>query len=203
MQELDVLILGAGWTSTFLIPLLRSKNLTYAATSTTGRDGTIKFKFDPSSDDSSYFSELPTARNILITFPLVNHGQSKLLVHSYKSTHQRGSPDEHFLQLGSTGIFQIQDQPLWITRKSKYDTSNKRAIAEDELLQLGGCVLNLSGLWGGERQPRNWVGRVASTKEQVQGKTSLHMVHGEDVARAIVAVFEKWDDVKTGDSGGC
>jgi hypothetical protein len=71
-------------------------------------------------------------------------------------------------------------------------------VAEDELLSLGGCVLNLSGLWGGERAPRNWIGRVAGTKEQLRGKTSLHMIHGVDVARAIVAVVraftpgERW-----------
>jgi hypothetical protein len=30
-----------------------------------------------------------------------------------------------------------------------------RAIAEDELRDLGGCVLNLAGLYGGERDPKN------------------------------------------------
>ncbi|KAH9828520.1 hypothetical protein Tdes44962_MAKER09265, partial [Teratosphaeria destructans] len=63
-----------------------------------------------------------------------------------------------------------------------------RAGAEDALLALGGCVLNLSGLWGGTRDPRQWVERVARTKEEVRAKTSLHMIHGQDVARAILAV---------------
>ncbi|KAK8194349.1 hypothetical protein M8818_007539 [Zalaria obscura] len=193
MQEVDILILGAGWTSTFLIPLLRHQNITYAATSTTGRDSTIRFKFDPSASDQSYFSILPTARNVLITFPLTGAGQSKLLVESYKKKHPRASPSLHFLQLGSTGIWQIEDQSLWVTRHSKYDGSKPRAVAEDELLGLGGCVLNLAGLWGGERQPRHWVERVASTKEKLAEKASLHMVHGEDVARAIVKVFQRWD----------
>jgi nucleoside-diphosphate-sugar epimerase len=77
-----------------------------------------------------------------------------------------------------------------VTRKSKYDTANKRAVAEDELLKLDGCVLNLSGLWGGERDAKNWVPRVATTKEQVKAKKSVHLVHGQDVARAIVAVIK-------------
>lgn len=75
-----------------------------------------------------------------------------------------------------------------MTRHSAYDTSGARAVAEDELLALGGCVLNLSGLWGGARQPRSWIDRVAATKGQLAGKTSLHMVHGVDVARGVVAV---------------
>jgi len=61
-------------------------------------------------------------------------------------------------------------------------------------LALGGCVLNLSGLWGGQRHPRNWIDRVGKTKDQVRDKTSLHLVHGEDVAIAIVAVFEGWSE---------
>ena len=54
-------------------------------------------------------------------------------------------------------------------------------------------MLNLAGLWGGERQAKNWIGRVAATKEQLKGKTSLHMVHGEDVARAIIAVHQNFE----------
>ena len=191
MQQMDLLILGAGWTSTFLIPLAKARHLTYAATSTSGRDETIKFKFDPSQEDPSYFSVLPAARNVLITFPLTGEGQSELLVSSYQKTHSRIASDVRFLQLGSTGIWQISEQTLWVDRRSAYDKDNKRAVAEDELMSKGGCVLNLAGLWGVERQPKNWVGRVATTKDQVKSKKSLHMVHGEDVARAILAIFDK------------
>ena len=99
-----------------------------------------------------------------------------------------------FVQLGSTGIWQIAQPSHWVDRHSPYNKENARAIAEDELLGLDGCVLNLAGLWGGERQPKNWVSRVAKTKEDVKSKKSLHMIHGQDVARGILAVMEKWDD---------
>lgn len=145
MQELAYLILGAGWTSTFLMPLLESKNETFAATTTTGRDGTLKFNFNPEERDSAYFGSLPSARNVLITFPLKGKGQSQLLIESYKRTHPRVAGHVHFIQLGSSGIFQIPEQKLWVTRHSSYDKDNSRAQAEDELLGLGGCVLNLSG----------------------------------------------------------
>jgi hypothetical protein len=49
-------------------------------------------------------------------------------------------------------------------------------------------VLDLAGLWGGERMVKHWVDRVASTKEMLRSKKSLHMIHGEDVSRAIIAV---------------
>ena len=71
-------------------------------------------------------------------------------------------------------------------------------MAEDELLALRGaaaCVLNLAGLYGGERQPRNWIARVAKSKGDVKGKGALHLVHGNDVARAVVGVVGKFEAV--------
>ncbi|KAG7294105.1 hypothetical protein NEMBOFW57_004169 [Staphylotrichum longicolle] len=224
MEELTLLILGAGWTSTFLIPHLQSHNIPFAATTTSGHPvadhPTIPFKFDPSApaeETHSAIAALPRARYILITFPLTGTGPSKLLVETYTATHRSAAasspnPDSEprFIQLGSSGIWQQQQQQQqpstessspgqsrsedpWLTRHSPYATTNPRAVAEDELLALSGCVLNLSGLWGGARQPRNWGGRVAATKEAVRGKKSLHLIHGEDIARAIAAIVQSGD----------
>ncbi|KAG9242224.1 hypothetical protein BJ878DRAFT_426386, partial [Calycina marina] len=181
----QILILGAGWTSHFLVPLLEKEQVSYAATSTTGRDGTLKFIFDPE-DGFDQYAGLPPANTVLITFPLKGKGQSARLHSQYLATHHdiRCS----WIQLGSSGIFTIPGQDVWVTRHSRYDTTDARAIAEDELRELGGTVLNLAGLWGGERNPRHWIDRVAATKEQLKSKNSLHMVHGLDVARAILGV---------------
>jgi len=179
------LILGAGWTSAFLIPLLVKEKISYATTSTTGREGTYKFKFDADDSNNAQYAALPTAKTILITFPLKGPNQSTHLYTSYTKTHNSGKSSYQFIQLGSSGIFsQISKQDLWVTRHSRYDTADMRAIAEDELIKLGGCVLNLSGLWGGERQPKHWLDRVASTKEMLRKKTSLHMVHGQEYVRS-------------------
>lgn len=199
MQQVDILILGAGWSSTFLLPLLQARGFTFAATTRDGRKvagiDTIKWSFDPSEDaDKSQFSKLPLAKGVLITFPLTGHGQSKTLIHGYSGSHK--SHDSHFIQFGSTGIWQIPQKSTWVSRHSPYDKANTRAIAEDELLGLGGAVLNLAGLWGGERDPKKWVDRVAKTKGDVKGKKSLHMVHGMDVARAVLAVFGDWNTAK-------
>ncbi|KAK0648604.1 hypothetical protein B0T16DRAFT_325331 [Cercophora newfieldiana] len=203
MEDLDLLILGAGWTSTFLIPLLQQHRTSFAATTTSGRPvaghPTIPFRFNPSDPDQTAIAALPRARTLLITFPLYGSGASKTLVETYTATHQSAAQNAaskfRFIQLGSTGIWQGGGQTLvsegrspWLTRHSPYDTTNARAVAEDELLSLGGCVLNLAGLWGGARDPRAWVQRVAKTKEEVRGKKSLHLIHGVDVARGIAAV---------------
>lgn len=193
-----MLILGAGWTATFLIPLLRDRNISFAATTSDGRrvagSPTLKWRFDPVASDPEQtraFTLLPRARHVLITFPLKGKGQGELLTKAYTRTHGGGEGDYRFIQLGSTGIWQSDaKQKPWLDRHSPYKTDDPRAVAEDELLGLGGCVLDLAGLWGGERDVKHWVDRVATTKDAVRAKTSLHMVHGVDVARVIAGVVQ-------------
>lgn len=228
MEELDILILGAGWTATFLIPLLAEHRVSFAATTTDGRTvadyPTIAFRFDPSDGAiKSRIAALPRARTIIITFPLTGLGPSRLLAETYETTHVRSSssPDGlgtfQFIQLGSTGVWQPSgplatpstgtdnldsrgpDDSIWVTRHSPLVLpSAPRTIAESELLSLGGCVLHLAGLWDGvTRIPSRWIDRVTSSKDALRSKGSLHMIHGVDVARAILAVSQsdkaKWD----------
>lgn len=204
MQDVDFLILGAGWTATFLIPLLSHHKITLAATTRDGRDvanhNTIKWTFNPdgeqSASEKSQFSQLPTAKTLLITFPLTSPSQTHLLVNGYTTSHNLSSSSIQIIQLGSTGIWQIPQSSTWVSRSSPYDKSNKRATAEDALLSLSGSVLNLAGLHGGPRDARNWVSRVAKTKDEVKNKKSVHLIHGVDVARAIVAVSQNWNKAK-------
>ena len=194
-KPVELLVLGAGWTSTFLLPLLDEREISHAATTRTGHDDTIPFDFDYASDDSEPYRRLPSARTILITFPLKGTGQSKKLTNMYSQTHEDVSTTCRWIQLGSTGIFAEKG---WNDSSSAYDKPNARAIAEDELLDTIGrraCILNLAGLYGGERQPRNWVTRVAKTKEDVKGKGAVHLVHGQDVARAVIGAHEAFNEV--------
>ena len=108
--SVDLLILGAGWTSTFLIPLCAARGVTYAATTRTGRDGTIAFEFEPASDDAGPYAALPRAKTVLITFPIYVPGASARLVRLYQQTHpdpEEVSSKTAFIQLGSTGIWDV------------------------------------------------------------------------------------------------
>ncbi|KAL9026200.1 MAG: hypothetical protein Q9196_005095, partial [Gyalolechia fulgens] len=137
----DLLILGAGWTSTFLLPLLKAHHLTFAATTTTGHaiphllPTTIPFRFDPASDDEEPYQRLPSAAAVLITFPLKGHGQSTRLVATYDGTHPPGREERKWIQLGSTGVWKGDG---WHDRNSPLDRDNLRAVAEEELLALRG-----------------------------------------------------------------
>lgn len=196
----DLLVLGAGWTFAFLEPLLEKHEIAYAATTRDGRDDTIKFEYDPSNpQDDASFLRLPAATTVLITFPLKGAEQADLFVKLYSRTHPDGPPATkdaknkfHFVLLGATSIW---NAPTWSDSDSPYNTEAPRAQAEDALLasnQVVATVLDLAGLYGGQRQPRNWVDRVVKTKEDLKGKGALHLVHGDDVARAIVGVHSRW-----------
>ncbi|KAG2018462.1 hypothetical protein CC2G_007890 [Coprinopsis cinerea AmutBmut pab1-1] len=215
----DILILGAGWTSTFLIPLCEERSLVYGATTRNGRDGTIGFVFDPESDDLEPYRRLPDARTVLITFPITFAGGSVKLVKSYIRSRDEDSREHvarevQFIQLGSTGIWEggrgvipnVRIEPPrpagneWYDRHSDFERVG-RAREEEELLKLpsdygGSTVLNLAGLWGGGRSPRRYLLRVAPTKEALRHKGSVHFIHGVDVARSILAVHSTFGKAK-------
>ncbi|GAA5971621.1 hypothetical protein JCM8115_005882 [Rhodotorula mucilaginosa] len=215
-SAVDLLILGAGWTATFLIPHLKSehRDISYATTTRDGRDGSIQWSFNPDLEGPEQFAPLPRAKTVLVVFPIRGPGGSARLVQGYE---EAIGARARWIQLGSTGIFDggptlaalrvqaasgsdsekqaASSSPTppeleWTTRHSPYDKTNARAIAEDELLSQHQetVVLNLSGLWGGSRDPINWLARVAPTEAALEQKGSLHLIHGLDVARAIIAV---------------
>ncbi|KAI9203135.1 uncharacterized protein BJ171DRAFT_460621 [Polychytrium aggregatum] len=196
-----LLILGLGWTGQFVARLAARESLAFAATTTSGRDGTLthppglvwfqKFVFDPKSTDDAAYAGLPRAEFILITFPIHSAEGIHNLVQTYERVHDIKSS---LILLGSTSAFAPSPQnPLWLDRHSSLvQPLPDRCLAENRLLELGGCVLNLAGLWGGSRDPRNWVSRVAGDKDKLSMKGSLHLIHGTDVARAVLAAFQSF-----------
>ena len=107
-SKTDLLILGAGWTSIFLIPLCQQQGISFAATSRTGRDGTLAFQFDPESDDPRAYEILPQATTVLITFPIETKGGSATLVKLYKRTHGGDKAEIRFIQLGTASIWGVR-----------------------------------------------------------------------------------------------
>lgn len=111
-MSLEILILGAGWTSTFLIPICVKHSITYASTSRTGHDSTIQFEFDPESEDIEPYKLLPDAQTVLITFPIETKGASQRLVELYKASRGRTDVNTAFIQLGTTGVWDVSSIAL-------------------------------------------------------------------------------------------
>jgi hypothetical protein len=107
-MAVDILILGSGWLSTFLIPLCKEKSATYAATTRSGRDSTIEFNFDPDSKDVEPYRVLPDAQTVLITFPIEKAGGSTQLIDLYRSSgSSHARIHARFIQLGATSIWDV------------------------------------------------------------------------------------------------
>lgn len=101
-DSVDILILGAGWTAQFLIPLLQEdKSLTFSASTRDGRSvagyDTIKFTVDSETD----WSLVPKANVVVLTFPTTVPCAVTSYVRGYEKVH--GSTK--WMQLGSTSIF--------------------------------------------------------------------------------------------------
>ncbi|KAH6913604.1 hypothetical protein BKA70DRAFT_1421868 [Coprinopsis sp. MPI-PUGE-AT-0042] len=172
-----------------------------------GRDGTIPFVYDPDHADREQYRRLPNAKTVLVTFPVTSG--AKDMVDTYLSTRSSECEEAQFIQLGTTSIWDGHRKPKgaapeppkvhenkWYDRSSPFNPT-PRSDQEDALLSLSPrhktTVLHLAGLWGGARTPKNWTGKVAPTKEALRLKASLHLLHGVDLARAILAVHFNFD----------
>ena len=148
-NQVDVLILGAGWTSTFLEPLLGSHNISFSSTTRNGRNNSIQWSLLPSSGDDVDVSLLPSAKYVIITFPSPSADALRAFLKKYEA---EKNYDVKWVLLSSTRPF----TSTYNNRHSPQDpTMNpERQASEKALLAHSnnrGCVLHLAGLWGGER----------------------------------------------------
>jgi hypothetical protein len=105
----DVLILGAGCTSQFLIAECQRLGVTWAGTRRSKVDGCIYFVFDPLSPDVDSFKVLPSAKTVLVSFGTVYKGAITRLVELYNETHpfEDSNTSRLFVQLGSWSAWQV------------------------------------------------------------------------------------------------
>jgi hypothetical protein len=184
-MQIDMLILGLGWQGKFVYDYLKSLKMNVQATTRTGREGTIKWQFDPLNPS---LDALPKTKCILITFPLPSPDSGKLIKEFYEKAH---GLTPNLILYGSTRGWTGNSKSPWCDRHGPV-TPDARYQSEEFFLMTGGCVLNLSGLWGGIRDPKGWLDRVAVTKHALKFKRSLHLIHGLDVARLTKAVYDNF-----------
>lgn len=84
MQDsVDLLIIGLGWQGEYIKNYFENNlRKIVAATTTTGRNNTISFKFDPQNAEN--FKLLPLAKCVLVTFPLPTEESGYLLPQLYQ-----------------------------------------------------------------------------------------------------------------------
>lgn len=199
----SVLVLGQGFVGSYLAAALRERQISYAATTRDGRDKTIEWQMSSDTTPTGMFvdcSALPAANYVVVTFPLQGQAAAEALVNSYTKHHCHKAPQgdndagirlPFWIYLGSTRPF----KGTRCTRFTEPDIigGGLRVEAEKYIIRSRvGCVLNLAGLWGGKRDPYGW-SRFYTDKDKVRRRLddrSLHLIHGKDVAKAILLVVE-------------
>ncbi|KAG8695151.1 hypothetical protein FRC11_001708, partial [Ceratobasidium sp. 423] len=195
----DILILGAGWLSHFLLPILHESDLTYAATSRAGlTPNTIQWTLGDG------IEVLPKGSTIVVMFPVDSWEVLEGLVEEYR----RKNGDGLWILLGSTRGWQTTDakSDSVITRHTPLPSNAPaRSLVEEQFLKAyptRGVVLNLVGLHGrppvsgdiphsAPRLVPNFLKRIGSTKDALKQKSSVHFVHGSDAALAVVLVHQQ------------
>ncbi|KAB5595420.1 hypothetical protein CTheo_1097 [Ceratobasidium theobromae] len=199
-SRVDILTLGAGWLSHFLIPLLRKHNLTHAATSQTSlASDTIAWSLGDSVD------VLPRAGTVVIMFPILEWEKLRNLVDAYEES--RG--ECMWILLGSSRAWQTagSDSSNPVIKRSTPlpPDAPPRSVVENHFLNAYPqrvAVLNLVGLHGyppvpgdaphsAPRLVPNFIKAVAQTKDGLKQKSSIHFIHGSDAALAILLVHQK------------
>ncbi|CAE6523487.1 unnamed protein product [Rhizoctonia solani] len=195
----DILILGAGWLSHFLLPILHEFTLTHAATSRAGlTPNTIQWTLGDG------IGVLPKASTIVVMFPVDNWEVLKALVDGYR----KRNGDGLWILVGSTRGWQVTDtkSDSVVTRHTPIPSNAPaRSLVEERFLKAyptRSVVLNLVGLHGrppvsgdiphsAARLVPNFLKRIGSTKDALKQKSSVHFVHGSDAALAIVLVHQR------------
>lgn len=208
----DVLLLGSGWTSSFLLPELHKRRVSLAYTNRSGvkpdsyavPQHPIKWTCPDGSESRLQWRKalklLPDARLVVVVFALKDSTAAKELVLNYEAlVAERGNDVRpRWCILGSTGNW----GPGIHTSSSPVTSPSPRSLSEDAVLAATArraIILNLAGLYGGStRHPINWLSKVAGSQEKLAAKASLHLVHGDDVARAVIAV---WQSVANNNNG--
>ncbi|KAH8553030.1 hypothetical protein BGW37DRAFT_488096 [Umbelopsis sp. PMI_123] len=182
--SLQVLILGLGWTGQFLQEILLNQKVSFAATTRDGRNGTIGWTMTDTPDVST----LPWAQTVLVTFPVMSADIMSDLIDNYTAT----KGPSNWILMSSTRIFSADPSDRHTPIDPTLDTG--RLPAENVVIKKNGTVLHLCGLWGAQRQPKNWLSRFTK-RESIKGKIlsrQLHLIHGRDIARAILAVHNQF-----------
>ena len=176
-----VVILGAGYTARFLLPLASHHYAHVLATSRVPEKHLShiapnrRIRFDLTQQDT--WKNIPTETDLLWCFPAV----PLHLVQEFSATFD--SPSRRLMVLGSTSAYDVGSSkeypPPWIDESAPINLAKPRVQGEEFLrINCGAIVLRVAGIYGPGRNPVDWIrtGRVGASRKYV------NLIHVEDLA---------------------
>jgi hypothetical protein len=125
--------------------------------------------------------------DVVWTFPCATDYQTELMAIEFYKSKLIG---KKVIVFGTTSCFETNfNQPIPIVNEKNELNQNIRTQTEEKLRLLGANILCLSGLWGFEKKPLNWVkkGLIKSSSGNV------NLIHEIDIAK-VVELF--WNNSK-------
>jgi hypothetical protein len=186
----SLVILGAGYTARFLLPLA---TCLYSRVLATSREPEKKLshvqpdrriRFDLTQPDT--WKNIPPQTDLLWCFPAAPPD----LVQRFAATLELQS--RKLVVLGSTSAYETGEAtdypPAWIDETALLDLTQPRVEGEEFLrITCQAIVLRVSGIYGPGRNPLDWIrnGRVGPSRKYV------NLVHVEDLAAICLAALER------------
>ena len=176
-----LIILGAGYTARFVLPLAARQ---YAHVLATSREPDHQLKHLPLDQRIKFdltqretWKNLPSHGDLLWCFP----AEPPDLVHIFST--ELNAAARRLVVLGSTSAYLPhglnQSPPSWIDETVPVDTEKPRVEGEEFLRRhCRAIILRVAGIYGPGRNPIDWIktGRVGSSRKLV------NLIHVEDLA---------------------
>ncbi|GJL54459.1 MAG: NAD(P)-dependent oxidoreductase [Nitrospirales bacterium] len=185
LQSRPLVILGAGYTGTFLYPLAKTHGWrTYA----TSRNPITHLPLVPENDRIIFdltapktWGNIPKNAHVIWCFPALPQDAAVNFIEQHFEDRGR------LIMLGSTSAYG-SGQPSPVDEHAPLDYSIPRVQSEEYLRETyGAVVLRLAGLYGPGRHVLDWMrkGKVNNTNKYV------NLIHIEDVAAICLAALER------------
>ena len=185
-----LVILGAGYTARFVVPLAE---LRYTHVLGTSRDPDRQLSHLPlhqrlqfGLEHSATLKNIPLVADLLWCFPATPLPLLQQLAHAHDLRSHR------LVVLGSTSAYteahSLEYPPPWIDETAAIAHQQPRVEGEEFLRSTcGATVLRVAGIYGPGRSPLDWIkkGRVGPSRKYV------NLIHVEDLSAACLAALAR------------
>lgn len=180
----SIVLLGYGFTGEAILPVLMKAGYKVSVTSrnpeklTDLPESVQKIKFDLLKNET--WENIPGQSELIWLFPAEPFVAVKSFL-DFADQHQLSCR----LVLGTTSSFLLHSGQ--IDETSPLDYTRPRVQGENLLYESGAVWLQCSGLWGGDRQPVNWLNKGFIKN----GNKTLNLIHRDDIAEIAVQILKK------------
>jgi nucleoside-diphosphate-sugar epimerase len=169
----DYLILGNGYCGSRLIKTAKNALVTSRAP----KDSNIVY-FDL--NDAGSWKNLPKAKTIIWTFACKNQVNEIELFKYLREISQQ------IIIYSTSSVYNHEYNDQVITESSSLNFDNPRLIVEEKLRELGANIFTLCGIFGPNRDPKNWLlkGLIKSPQKTV------NLIHVDDIIELTIELSQ-------------